>query len=137
MCSFPAANISLANEGQVLLGGQPYNLIVEMDLPESDANKRLGMFVVQMLLTGKDGSLVGASRRISMLRYKSLALHLISTFFYSPFLLTGPMEEKQTLKIEMFSKFFANKVQSRAYNIDLAVTKMFLPLGQPSNKHLH
>lgn len=41
-----------------------------------------------------------------MLRYKSWLLHILSTVIFSPALLVGPMEEKQELKIEMFSEFF-------------------------------
>ena len=48
-----------------------------------------------------------------MLRYKSEALHLLGTMFFSPFLLTGPMEEKQTLKVEMFSEYIESSVKAR------------------------
>jgi seipin len=83
-----------------------------LDLPESEANKQLGMFMVQLKLTGKEGKLIAYSRRTAMLRYKSYTLHLLSTMVFSPFLLAGPMEEKQTLKIEMFTDYLENRVRN-------------------------
>lgn len=82
-------------------------------MPESDVNKNLGMFMIHLKLTGRNGQLLTNSRRSTMLRYKSEALHLLSTMFFSPFLLTGPMEEKQTLKVEMFSEYIESSVKAR------------------------
>lgn len=45
-----------------------------------------------------------------MLRYKSQLLEQLTTMIFSPALLTGPMEEKQLLKVEMFTDFFESRV---------------------------
>ena len=112
LCSFPSANVTLTHQRQLLKAGQPYNIILDLDLPESEANKQLGMFMVHLKLTGKEGKLIAHSRRTAMLRYKSYTLHLLSTMVFSPFLLAGPMEEKQTLKIEMFTDYLENRVRN-------------------------
>jgi len=72
----------------------------------------LDIFSLQVELTGRNGKFIAQSRRIAMLRYKSWILHSISTLIFSPALLAGPMEEKQELKIEMFSEFLELVVTS-------------------------
>jgi len=113
LCSNPTANVTLTQQQQLLKSGQPYNIILDLEMPESDVNKNLGMFMIHLKLTGRNGQLLTNSRRSTMLRYKSEALHLLSTMFFSPFLLTGPMEEKQTLKVEMFSEYIESSVKAR------------------------
>jgi len=105
LCSFPSANVTLTHQHHLLKEGQAYNIILDLDLPESEKNKQLGMFMVQLKLTGKDGKLVAQSRRSAMLRYKSYTLQLLSTVMFSPLLLAGPLEEKQTLKVVLFNDF--------------------------------
>lgn len=51
-----------------------------------------------------------------MLRYKSWILHFLGTVMFSPAMLLGPiMEEKQTLKVEMFSEFLEAPVCSGSF----------------------
>jgi len=108
ICSYPTANITLTQQHHLLKSGQPYNIMLDLEMPESDVNKELGMFMVHLKLNGRNGQLLTKSRRSAMLRYKSGQLHFLSTLFFSPFLLTGPMEEKQVVKVEMFSEFLEN-----------------------------
>lgn len=53
ICSNPSANITLTHQRQLLQSNQPYKIIVDLELPESDANKQLGMFMVQVSLICK------------------------------------------------------------------------------------
>jgi seipin len=48
VCSNPTANVTLTHQRQLLQSNQPYNIIVDLELPESEANKQLGMFMVQV-----------------------------------------------------------------------------------------
>lgn len=50
VCSNPFANVTLTNQRQLLQSNQPYNIILDLELPESEANKQLGMFMVQVNL---------------------------------------------------------------------------------------
>lgn len=76
-----------------------------------------------MTLTGKDGKFIAVSRRSAMLRYKSWLLHLLNTMMFSPALLAETMEEKQTLKIEMFSEFLESPVIYLAFAYKLQPSK--------------
>lgn len=79
-------------------------------MPESEANRKLGMFMVCLELNDKDGTLVDNSCRPVMLHYKSWLLHTIKTLILSPFLLLGTTEEKQLVTVEMFSDFEEDQV---------------------------
>jgi len=91
--------------------GQPYKILLELEMPESPANQKLGMFMACARLKSKDGDSVEESCRSAMIQYKSSFLHLISTVVLYPLLFSGSYEEKQLLAIELFSNF-----QEDSYN---------------------
>ena len=68
--------------------------------------------MVELKLTGKDGVNIARSKRAGLLRYRSFLLHQMTTLFFSPLLLSSAMEEKQTLKIVMFSDYIEDMVHS-------------------------
>lgn len=56
------------------------------------------------------------SCRSTMLHYRSTLLDTIYTFVFSPFLLFGTIEEKQDLKIELFSDYQENDLVNSLNN---------------------
>lgn len=90
--------------------GQSYKIYLAFEMPESEANKNLGMFMVCLELNDKDGALVANSCRPVMLHYRSWLFHTIKTIVYSPFLLLGTAEEKQNVIVEMFSDYEEDQV---------------------------
>ncbi|KAM9807520.1 seipin-like [Neosynchiropus ocellatus] len=113
LCSFPTANISfLKNErDQVIAYGQPYRISLELEMPESPVNEQLGMFMVKMSCYTHGGKTVSSVARSTMLHYRSNLLQTLSTFFYSPLLLTGMAEQKQLIEVELFTSFKSNAYQ--------------------------
>ncbi|KAF4105086.1 BSCL2 lipid droplet biogenesis associated, seipin, like isoform X2 [Onychostoma macrolepis] len=107
MCSFPVANVSLLKNGkhQVMTYGQPYQITLELQMPESLANQELGMFLVKMTPYSKDGQIVDISTRSAMLHYRSSLLQALGTVVFSPMLLTGASEQKQSVIVELYSEF--------------------------------
>jgi len=72
--------------------------------------------LVKVTLTGRNGKFIATSKRSAMLRYKSWILHFLGTVMFSPAMILGPlMEEKQTLKVEMFSEFLEAPVCSGSF----------------------
>lgn len=49
MCSFPQAYVALTKKQQLLMVGQPYRVVIVIDMPESQVNKNLGMFQVKSI----------------------------------------------------------------------------------------
>jgi len=115
MCSFPSANVTLTKREHFLMVGQPYKIVLELEMPESPANQNLGMFMVCTKLKNREQDLVAKSCRSAMIQYKSALLHAINTFALSPFLLSGSSEEKQKVTVELFSNFQEDRVS--LYNI--------------------
>ncbi|KAK3879061.1 hypothetical protein Pcinc_016344 [Petrolisthes cinctipes] len=112
LCSNPTAMVGVTDpvRGTVLVGGQQYRVVVDMDMPESLTNQKIGMFLLSMEMRSQDGEAMQRSSRSTMLRYKSPLLHTISTAVFAPFLLYGWQEEKQTVTVELFSQYEENPV---------------------------
>jgi len=107
LSSFPEANLSLLNQyrEQLLNYGQPYIVVLQLDMPESPANQNHGMFMVNLEIFDKKDEVVRTSQRSVLLRYKSSLLQIMETLVYAPMFLSGAREQKQTLMVEFFSRY--------------------------------
>ncbi|XP_029470712.1 seipin isoform X2 [Rhinatrema bivittatum] len=85
--------------------GQPYRISLELEMPESPTNQELGMFMVSIMCYTKGGQIISSSTRAAMLHYRSRVLRAMDTFFYSVLLLTGFLEQKQTIEVELYSDY--------------------------------
>uniref|UniRef100_A0A673KF82 Seipin n=1 Tax=Sinocyclocheilus rhinocerous TaxID=307959 RepID=A0A673KF82_9TELE len=97
--------LSLSCLLQVMTYGQPYRITLELEMPESPANRELGMFLVKMTPYSKAGQIVDISARSAMLHYRSSLLQALGTVVFSPMLLTGASEQKQSVIVELYSEF--------------------------------
>lgn len=89
--------------------GQPYKVVVNIDLPESDRNRDVGMFMVCAEMRDLRQNLRSHSCRSAMLRYKSPLLTQISTWVLSPLYILGLREEMQSLTVELFHDFLDDR----------------------------
>lgn len=110
VCSFPRAHVQLTKSNQLLMVGQPYKITLVLEVPESDRNKELGMFLVCGQLTNKGGVTIAHSCRATMLRYRSPLVHLLTVLAFSPLYVTNLLEEKQILQVELFSNFEEDQI---------------------------
>lgn len=110
LCSFPVANVSLAKSGRdrVLMYGQPYRIILELELPESPVNQDLGMFLVTVSCYTRGGRIISTSSRSVMLHYRSDLLQTLDTIVFSSLLLFGFAEQKQLLEVELYADYREN-----------------------------
>ncbi|KAJ2943149.1 hypothetical protein O0L34_g18858 [Tuta absoluta] len=69
ICSFPSAHVQLTKRSHMLMAAQPYRIKLILEMPESQINKDLGMFMVCAQMRAKGGVLVSSSCRSAMLRY--------------------------------------------------------------------
>ncbi|XP_012232082.1 seipin [Linepithema humile] len=105
ICSFPYAHVQLTKKQQLLMVGQPYKVNLHLEMPESPANKELGMFMVCAQMRSRDGYLVDHTCRSTMLHYRSTLLHMLTTLTFSPMMIFGSVEEKQDVVLELFNNF--------------------------------
>ncbi|XP_045104960.1 seipin-like isoform X2 [Portunus trituberculatus] len=116
ICSNPSAVIPVLDpmRGSLLVRGQKYRVVVDLEMPESPVNQRIGnagvslrpgMFLLNMEMKNQGGETLRQSSRSAMLRYKSELLHIISTTVFAPLLLYGLQEEKQVVTVELFSQY--------------------------------
>ncbi|VVC38067.1 Seipin family [Cinara cedri] len=105
LCDYPSAHVKLTKNHQLLMIGQKYKMIVNMDLPESPVNEKIGMFMLCIRLNDKYGYLVSSTCRSNRLKYKSSLFHIIYTIFMAPFYLAGLSGENQLIQFEMYTEF--------------------------------
>ncbi|XP_039280483.1 seipin isoform X2 [Nilaparvata lugens] len=107
--SWPTAHVQLTKLQNILMVGQSYRIFLKLEMPESPANVKLGMFMVCADLADKDGVMVSNSCRSTMLHYRSQLLSILTTLTLSPFMVLGSSEEKQTIMLELYSHFEEDK----------------------------
>ncbi|KAK8603137.1 hypothetical protein V6N13_085331 [Hibiscus sabdariffa] len=83
----------------------PYNhrlqLTVSLTVPESEYNRKLGIFQVRVEFLSANGKVTGKSSYPCMLRFKSQTLRFAETVINSIPLITGHRSESQVLNIKM------------------------------------
>lgn len=80
---------------------QRMQLEVLLTLPESDYNRRLGVFQVRAEFLSADGKVISTSSQPCMLKFKSVHMHFIETFLQSVSLLSGYSSESQVIRLKM------------------------------------
>ncbi|KNC76305.1 hypothetical protein SARC_11188 [Sphaeroforma arctica JP610] len=101
----PTTLVRMSEPGSAFLrAGQEYDMSIFLEVLESDVNKDFGMFMIQVELYNDrlEGekvvqTITFESSRHSILRYQSPLLYVMSTVVFSPWLLAGVTEQKQTL----------------------------------------
>lgn len=137
-CSFPQAHVLLTKKQQLLMVGQPYRITVNIDMPESEQNKQLGMFMVCAEMRDHGTQLRNHACRSAMLRYRSYLARTITTLVMSPLIVLGFKEETQQISVEIFSSYEDDQenpvtdvlveIQSRQiqfYSVTLHITAHF------------
>ncbi|OMO92507.1 hypothetical protein COLO4_17524 [Corchorus olitorius] len=83
----------------------PYNhklqVTVSLTMPESDYNRKLGVFQVKVEFLSANGKVTSSSRNPCMLQFKSQILRFAETIIKSIPLITGQQSESQVLNIKM------------------------------------
>ncbi|XP_018335303.2 seipin [Agrilus planipennis] len=105
ICSFPSAHVELTKRQQLLMLGQLYRIHLELELPESPANKELGMFMVCADFRERNGLLVASTCRSTMMHYRSNFIDFLYKAVFSPLYIFGGAEEKQNIQVELFSDY--------------------------------
>lgn len=85
--------------------GQAYRIHIDIDMPESQQNLDLGMFMVCVDLRDTKCITRGHSCRSAMMRYRSALIRTMSTWAWSPLYILGLKDEYQKVAIEIFPEF--------------------------------
>lgn len=103
-----------------------FDVHVQLDLPDSEYNRKVGMFQVKAELVNLNGETILDSMRPTLLRYQSPLVRWMKTLAYWPFHVAGFVEEKQTIDVRVFSKIRERRDFTR-------VAVKLLPRGQTKN----
>lgn len=133
LCSFPKVSIPLhdsddsVNDGtRVLTRGQHYNFYLELELPLTRINKQLGMFMSQIELISRNGSVITSSSKSTMMSSQDSIFAITKTFVKLVPLFLGFIEEREWLQVPLLENYIDD-----SYNPAIKVNIAIL------SKHLH
>ena len=117
ICSYPSANTSLlqAYNEYRLAKGQNYRIVLNLDMPESEVNNRLGMFMVHVKMQNIKGENLQSSSVSTMLHFKSNIVSSVFTTLFLPCYFLGVLEEKQSISVELFDKYLEDTEDRLAF----------------------
>ncbi|KAJ0046148.1 hypothetical protein Pint_04811 [Pistacia integerrima] len=81
--------------------GHKLQLTVSLTLPESEYNRKLGVFQVRVEFLSANGKVTASSSNPCMLQFKSQPIHFVQTILKSAPLIAGFQSESQILNIKM------------------------------------
>ncbi|XP_010242174.1 PREDICTED: seipin-2 [Nelumbo nucifera] len=101
--------VRVGNDGGsfVIPHNHRYQLTISLTLPESEYNRKLGVFQVRVDFISENGKVTASSSYPCMLQFKSQPIRLLETFLKSVPLVAGYASESQTLNLKM--KGFTDK----------------------------
>jgi hypothetical protein len=78
-----------------------YRIMIDLHVPELEANRQLGMFTLTVAYLTENDQIVSTSSRPARLYYRSKELQFMRMAAFSLLFLSGWMSESQILSIEM------------------------------------
>ncbi|XKL67794.1 hypothetical protein PGB90_003285 [Kerria lacca] len=134
LCAYPSAHVRLTKRNQLLMKGQQYKFRIQLEMPESPVNMKLGMFMVCVQLKDKIGFLTSQSCRSNMLHYSSDIIQKSKIIVFFPLFLFGGKEEKQIVNFELYSDFTEDQnhpvtdvyVEVQTRNIELYSANLYI-----------
>lgn len=117
--------------------GQSYKVYLHLEMPETQRNRELGMFMVCADMRDEATELLDHSCRSVMLHYKSSLVRAIRTWLLSPLYVFDLQEEKQRIEVELFPEYSEDQVSGRdKLRINLPYTFVRFSFHQTYNSKL-
>lgn len=105
----------------ILKPDQIYFMDVVLTLPDSDVNKKLGMFMLTVDLRSSDGSLLATSKQSSLFPYESELVRLIRKLILLFPIITGAIDETKTMSLLCFDNYMDSDKALSYADISLAI----------------
>lgn len=105
---------SLRRPDRVLKPGRRYYVSLSLNLPESEVNRDLGIFMVEVDLLSADGSRLARSGRPTALPHESAAVGLVRRMVLIGPILLGAVREARTVLVEPFDSYVDSPSRSLA-----------------------
>lgn len=106
-----------------------YFVDISVTLPESDLNRRLGMFMLEVDLLASDGTMLASSGRPSMLPHESSLIGIARKLVLMGPILIGAVAEARTVVLESFDSYVESP--------DKPLAAMIVRLVVPSSHGRH
>ncbi|XP_068641582.1 seipin-2-like [Aristolochia californica] len=94
-------DVGRLTSSRVIPSNHDLQIDVSFTLPESDYNRRLGIFQIRVDVVSINGKVTGSSSHPCMLRFKSSPIRYMETLLKSGPLIAGYLSESQTVNLRM------------------------------------
>jgi seipin len=102
----PTANVYFVGASSpILSSGQPYDVFIDVQVPESEANRQLGMLMLSIRMFDRKDRKLFESARSVRLRYTSTVLKYMRMAAFAAFYAFGWFEEQQHITVRMLEGF--------------------------------
>lgn len=101
----PHATIDLEFSTSKLSTSQPYDVVVELTLPNTPSNHDIGNFMVELEMMSSTSETIIKTARPTILQYSSPLIDSLSTVLLSAPVLLGFKEESQILRIPLLERY--------------------------------
>lgn len=101
----PHATFDLEFSSSKLSTSQPYDVIVEMTLPNTPSNHDIGNFMIEIEMLSSTSESMVKSARSAIMQYSSPIIDTLSTVLGSGPVLLGFKEESQTLRVPLLESY--------------------------------
>jgi len=126
----PTAEVDLSvnswRQSGILTGGQYYNVLMELNVPDSQHNYDLGNFMINLTFKNALNETVGYSSRPCIVKYKSFVQKNIESIVKTVPLFFDVAQESQTIYLPLIESYIEDE--------EVSTTKAIITL---SNKSLH
>jgi len=112
-----------SSRGQILKSRSRNFLHVSLLLPESDINKNLGMFMLEVDLLDNEGLLLARSTRSAMLPYESRLINTVKKLCLLVPLVLGAIPEARRILVKSFDHY----IENRQKPLSIAVVRLVIP----------
>ncbi|OUM56736.1 hypothetical protein PIROE2DRAFT_21587 [Piromyces sp. E2] len=111
----PTAEVDLSvnswRQSGILTGGQYYNVLMELNVPDSQHNYDLGNFMINLTFKNALNETVGYSSRPCIVKYKSFVQKNIETIVKTVPLFFDVAQESQTIYLPLIESYMEDEVQ--------------------------
>lgn len=127
----PPSSLNLPNH--IIKPRRRYFVDIALTLPESDLNRRLGMFMLEVDLLASDGTMLASSGRPTMLPHESSLVGVARKLLLMGPILIGAVAEARTVVLESFDSY----VESADKPLAAMIVRLVVPNSVAQRRYSH
>eukprot|EP00127_Corallochytrium_limacisporum_P003936 Clim_evm21s155 gene=Clim_evmTU21s155 len=116
----PTAFLKIGDGYRTFSAYHIYDVTVALDMPETPSNRDYGNFMIVLTLYDDANNIVAISKRPAIIHYYSIPVRLSAMFSAMPAYITGFLDQRQLLQIQMMEGFQDYRTVTTAFSVSLS-----------------